>query len=459
MYFERFYDDGLAQASYLVGCQATGEAVVIDAARHTEVYHRAAKAQGLRIVAVTETHIHADYLSGTRQLAYETGAKMFLSGEGGPDWSYGFAGPADQIVRDGDVIPIGNLTLKVLHTPGHTPEHIAFLLTDHPASSQPIGAFTGDFLFVGDVGRPDLLERAAGFKDTMREGARRLFRSLQQFAQLPDHLQIWPAHGAGSACGKALGAIPSSVLGYEKISNWAFRHQEEASFVEAILEGQPEPPKYFAEMKRLNKIGPALLPLPEPVWGGPEQLRQAVQSQQVLADLRPPAAFAQGHLPGSLFLPLGKTLATWAGWLLSYQQPFSLILEGVDDAVVALRALRSIGLDQVTHLYLASMLEDSALPLRSSQRVEASQVDPERDAVIDVRGASEFAQGHLPQARQIHVGYLVDHLDEIPEAPLLHCKSGLRSLIAASVLERAGKSPRDVIGGYLALVQQPLTTR
>jgi hydroxyacylglutathione hydrolase len=259
MYLRRFYDEGLAHASYLVGCQASGEAIVIDPARDTAPYHEDARDQGLNITGVTETHIHADYLSGTRQLAQETGARMYLSGEGGEDWSYQFASPRDTIVRDGDLIEIGKLTLKVLHTPGHTPEHLSFLLTDHPASEQPIGIFTGDFVFVGDVGRPDLLEKAAGVAGTMEAGARRLFQSLKRISQLPDHLQIWPAHGAGSACGKGLGSVPSSVLGYEKMVNWAFRITDQEEFVREVLAGQPEAPKYFAEMKRANKVGPDTL--------------------------------------------------------------------------------------------------------------------------------------------------------------------------------------------------------
>jgi hydroxyacylglutathione hydrolase len=456
MYLERFYDEGLAHASYLVGCQATGEAIVIDASRHTEPYHRSAKAQGLTIVAATETHIHADYTSGTRQIAHEAGAVMYLSGEGGPDWSYAFARPRDVLVKDGDVIKIGNLSLKVLHTPGHTPEHIAFMLTDHPASDQPMGVFTGDFLFVGDVGRPDLLERAAGFKDTMRAGAQRLFQSLQSFSRLPDHLQIWPAHGAGSACGKALGAVPSSVLGFEKLSNWAFRIQDEAQFVEAILEGQPEPPKYFAQMKRINKEGPALLGSETVAFAGVEDLKTALEAGEVMVDLRGPEAFAQAHLKDSLFLPAGKALANWAGWVLSYQQPFSIIVAQESDLAPALRSLRSIGLDNIKAAYSSQTLRNSALPLQSSARVRADEVDFQNEIVIDVRSAAEFAEGHLPEARNIHVGYLLDRLDEIPPSPLLHCKSGMRSLIASSILARAGKSPRDVLGGYQAILSLSL---
>ncbi|MGI8842989.1 MAG: MBL fold metallo-hydrolase, partial [Gemmatimonadaceae bacterium] len=222
MLLKRFYDNKLAQASYLVGCQATGEALVVDANRDIGQYVNAADAEGLRITHVTETHIHADYVSGSRELAQRAGAQLFLSNEGGPDWKYAFASEsAATLLRDGSSFMVGNVKVDVMHTPGHTPEHISFMITDTPATSLPMGVFTGDFVFVGDVGRPDLLERAAGFEGAMVEGARTLFRSLQRFRELPDYLQLWPGHGAGSACGKSLGAVPSTTLGYEKVANWA----------------------------------------------------------------------------------------------------------------------------------------------------------------------------------------------------------------------------------------------
>nr|MCU0365231.1 MBL fold metallo-hydrolase [Ignavibacteriaceae bacterium] len=215
MFFERIYEKGLAQASYIVGCQATKEAIVIDPKRDIDTYLEIAERENLRITHIAETHIHADFLSGSLELAHETGAKIYLSNEGGSEWQYQF----DHVgLKDGDVIKIGNIKLGVIHTPGHTPEHISFILTDLPASREPSMIFTGDFVFVGDVGRPDLLEKAAGIEGTMITGARQMFHSLKKFKSLPDHLQVWPAHGAGSACGKALGAVPSSTVGYEKLS-------------------------------------------------------------------------------------------------------------------------------------------------------------------------------------------------------------------------------------------------
>src|SRR6185503_16160369 len=199
----RFYDHGLAQASYLLGCELSGQAVVVDPNRDVSEYLETAAALRVRIAHVTETHIHADFVSGSRELAERTGAKLYLSNEGGRDWSYGYAADAGAVLlRDGDRFEAGSIQVQALHTPGHTPEHLTFLVTDGAAATEPIAALTGDFIFVGDVGRPDLLERAAQVAGTMEQSARMLFRSLQRFKAQPDYLQLWPGHGAGSACGR-----------------------------------------------------------------------------------------------------------------------------------------------------------------------------------------------------------------------------------------------------------------
>jgi hydroxyacylglutathione hydrolase len=211
MILKRFYDEKLAQASYLLGCGATGEALVVDPNRDVQQYIDAAAAEDLRLTHVTETHIHADFVSGTNELAARTGARAYLSDEGGRDWSYAFAGAIDAVLlRDGHEFRVGNIRVRVMHTPGHTPEHLSFVVTDTAGADQPMGVFTGDFVFVGDVGRPDLLEKAAGVTGTMEAGARQLFDSIQRIRTLPDFVQLWPGHGAGSACGKSLGAVPST---------------------------------------------------------------------------------------------------------------------------------------------------------------------------------------------------------------------------------------------------------
>lgn len=452
MLIERFYDERLAQASYLVGCQARGEAIVIDPARDVRPYLEKAAAHGLTIVAVTETHIHADYLSGTRQLAEESGAIMLLSDEGPAGWKYAFARPQDRLLKHGDRIHIGNLILEVLHTPGHTPEHLSFLLTDTPASPEPVGLFSGDFLFVGDVGRPDLLERAAGYRDTMRAGAATLFRSLQQLKALPGHLQIWPAHGSGSACGKALGAVAQSVLAYERTSNWALKIESEDAFIEAILEGQPEPPRYFAQMKYLNKFGPPLLTSTHLPRLKASRLDDLLEQKQWVVDTRGEAAYALGHAPGSLFLPNGNAFVNWAGWILPYDQPIYLIS---DRPGYFLKALQSIGLDRVEGYFPP---EDVLTLAQPSQRLEATEYASADCALIDVRSQKEWEAGHMPGAEHRFLGNLLAELESLPAQPTFYCGSGLRSLIASSLAERAGKSPRDVRGGFAALqkVLQPV---
>ena len=298
MFFKHIYEPGLAHASYIVGCQKTGEALVIDPKRDIEDYIKIAEAEKLRITHIAETHIHADFLSGSQELAKVTGAKLYLSDEGGADWEYSFPHVG---LKDGDSFMVGNLKLEVMHSPGHTPEHISFILTDTPASPHPVMIFTGDFVFVGDVGRPDLLEKAAGIGGTSVVGARQMFHSLKKFKALPDHLQVWPAHGAGSACGKALGAVPSSTVGYEKLVNWALQIDDEEKFVEALLEGQPEPPKYFAMMKKLNKTTrPLLTSVPQPKKIHTSELIEAMENGIHVVDTRNKISFAGGHIPGSI---------------------------------------------------------------------------------------------------------------------------------------------------------------
>lgn len=213
MLFRSFFDEQLAHMSYLVGCQRTGEAIVIDPGRNVDQYIDTAKKEGMRIVAAAETHIHADFVSGAKELAKRCGAKLYLSDEGDENWKYQYLDEVHyELVREGSVFTVGNVEFKVLHTPGHTPEHVSFILTDRGGgATEPMGIFTGDFVFVGDVGRPDLLEKAAGMVGTTDIGARQMFQSLKKFKMLPDYLQVWPAHGAGSACGKALGAVPVST--------------------------------------------------------------------------------------------------------------------------------------------------------------------------------------------------------------------------------------------------------
>ena len=465
MILKRFYDPKLAQASYLIGCGKTGESIVIDPNRDTGQYTSMAKAEGVRVTHVTETHIHADFVSGSRELAARTGAQLFLSGEGGEDWQYGYAAEAKAtLLRSGSLITVGNIRIEVLHTPGHTPEHIIFVVTDTAAATAPIAIVTGDFVFVGDVGRPDLLEKAAKVKGTMDQAARTLFHSLQTFKSQPDYLQIWPGHGAGSACGKGLSAIPHSTVGYERMFNWAFAITDEEEFVRQVLAGQPDPPKYFAEMKRINRDGPPVLggfttpPLLEATRLGP-----LLAQGSVVIDTRPAAEYAAGHVPGTLNIPLNKSFNTWAGWLVPYDRDIYLIVndrENQDKVREAVKDLAMIGLDRVAgYLSLAAVQawaeRDGGLAaIRQVQVGELQDLMVDNKAtVIDVRARSEWEAGHLPGVRNIPLGHIAEHIDELPrDRPLvMHCQGGSRSAIAASLLRGKGfENVANMVGGFQA---------
>ena len=468
MIVRRFFEPLLAQTSYLIGCGAAGEAIVIDPNRDAGQYVDAAESHDLRITHVTETHIHADFLSGSRELAARTGAALCVSAEGGPDWTYDFAADA-RVLRDRDRITIGNVRLDVEHTPGHTPEHLTFLITDGAVANEPIAAATGDFVFVGDVGRPDLLEKAVHLVGTMEAGARTLYRSLHAFNRHEEWLQIWPGHGAGSSCGKGISAVPHSTLGYERRFNWAFKAASEADFVTRVLEGQPDPPTYFAAMKRMNKAGPRILGAwPTPPRHPDATLRPAIARGDLVIDMRPASEYAAGFVPGTLNLPLTSSFVTWAGWLVPYDRDFHVLLGQHADSRLPeiVRALSLIGLDRFAGWFAASALSSVASSLDVIPQVTANELAATRGdrtpVVVDVRHDGEWTAGHLPAAIHIPLGHLEARLDTLPrEYPLVtQCRSGGRSAIAASVLRRAGFTDvRNLVGGYEAWTAAGLPTR
>jgi len=445
MLLERFYNDLLAQASYLIGCQETKTAIVIDPNRDIDRYIGAAVHEKLTISYVTETHIHADFVSGARELARRTGAKLLLSGEGGPDWSYGFVQSDDaKLICDGDLVDVGHVRFGVRHTPGHTPEHVSFIVTDRATSERPIGMLTGDFVFVGDVGRPDLLERAANVRGTMDAMARQLFRSIRALNDLPDYLQIWPGHGAGSPCGKSLGAMPTTTLGYERIANWAFQIEDEEEFVRQVLADQPEPPKYFATMKTVNRDGPP--PAPE-ATELPEldllEFERSMRAGAAMVDVRSTADFAAGHIPGTINLPTGSSFATWAGSLLRYDQDIVLLADDAKRLAKARHGLALIGLHRVIATGGSWLREEWIItkgPLQKVKLLNAKDVEASDRRVIDVRGASEWNEGHIERAEHRFLGDLLTSIDDLPrDTPIaLHCQGGTRSAIAASLLQANG---------------------
>jgi hydroxyacylglutathione hydrolase len=432
MFFQRFYAESIAQASFLIGCNATGEAVVVDPNRDLEPYLETAKREGLRIVAVTETHIHADYVSGSRELAAITGARLYLSRGGGPDWQYAYGNePNVTLIGSGDEIVVGNVRLKTLPTPGHTPEHVSFLLTDGAASNQPMGVLTGDFIFAGDVGRPDLLEVAAGFKDTMREAAVTLFGSLTAFKSMPDWLTLWPGHGAGSACGKKLGGVPSSTLGYEKLVNQALRFEREDEFVDDIISGQPEPPKYFARMKRVNKEGP------EPTL---DRWRIAeVEPVGQLLDVRSVPEYLAGSLDGAISIPMAPSFSKWAGSLLALETPITIIARDSEQATQAAKTLYMIGIENVAGW--ARPQPHYKLPTIGAKVFGEG-------TLLDIRAGSEREEELIPGSIHIPLAYLADVSALPPGRIYVHCASGARSLVGASFLRSQGIDAVAVIASF-----------
>lgn len=467
MFLRQIPDHALAQYAYLIGCQRTGEAVIVDPERDVDRYLKLAAENGFRLTAVAETHIHADYLSGARELVERHGAIAYLSAEGGSDWQFEWAkgNPNARFLHDGDVFKVGNIELKAILSAGHTPEHISYLVTDiGGGATEPIALLSGDFIFVGDVGRPDLLESAAGQAGVMEPSARQLYASLRATATLPDHIQILPAHGAGSACGKALGAVPVSVMGYERRFNGALREAlagEEDAFVKDILSGQPEPPLYFARMKRDNKIGPALLPdgaLPKPRRLDADDFTALVkQGKHALLDLRSDrAAFMDRHVTGSLFAPLaGGKLPLVAGSYLDEIASIVLLVNNADDVEETVRQLIRIGLDKVEAwlpvreaLALDEIMAQQE-SITTARLAEALAANPGA-AVLDVRGAGEFAAGHVKGAVNIAYTRLAARISEVPNgSPLyIHCGSGLRAAFATSFLAGEGHEVVYVNGSF-----------
>jgi len=447
MFFRQYYLACLSHASYLIGDTNTGRAVVVDPQRDISQYLEDAKENGLTIERVIETHFHADFLSGHLELQKATGAVI----------SYGTVGAERAefpvtAMKDGERLSLGEVTLEVMNTPGHTPESISTIVYDK--NDVTYGVLTGDTLFIGDVGRPDLL---SAFGRTQDEMARSLYSSLRErLLDLPDTVQVWPGHGAGSACGKALGAVPTSTVGYEKRFNWGVAETDAQRFVATILEGQPEPPRYFAEMKRMNREGPRILHgfiHPERVAAA-RIAERAAQGAQVV-DLRPAATFAAGHLPRTLSIPLNKSFATWAGWLLAYGQDIHLVAESAAQVDTAVRELAMIGLDQVASYTSADALgalATATVPQTTAEELVHTLL-PAGVTLIDVRGRAEWEAGHIPGARHVHVGALTASLRDIPSegTVVLQCQGGARSAIAAALLQAHGRdNVVNLQGGYAA---------
>jgi hydroxyacylglutathione hydrolase len=454
--FERFEDKGLAQYSYAVGCSSTGQIAIVDPRRDLDAYLEYAVAHHARITQVLETHIHADFASGARALAAQTGATLHLSAyDRGELYEVSFP---HEPVRDGDRLVLGRVRLEAVHTPGHTPEHLSFLVYDTARSGTvPEILLTGDFLFVGSLGRPDLIG-----EDVKRTLAGRQHDSVQKLCGLPDGLEIHPGHGAGSMCGAGLGGRPMSTLGFERIANpYLDPTLTRDAFIARLLGHVPPFPPYYRRMKTLNAAGADAYERGRAARAiAAAEFEALVNAGHVVVDLRDPVAFSDGHIPGSFGIGEGTNLSTWASWVVPYDTPILFVTDHQDHLEASACALARVGLDDIRgHLdggieaWRRKGLPISRLARRTPKELVGDLSAASSPRIIDVRSDDEWAAGHVCGATHVMGGYVHDRAEALgAEGPLaLICGTGYRSTVAASVLERAGvTSVINVIGGMQA---------
>ena len=452
MFFKQFYLGCLAQASYMIG--SDGEAAVVDPRRDVDEYLQEAAAAGLKIRYVVETHLHADFVSGHRELAERTGAVVVFGEKAGAQVPY-------RAVKDGDEVRVGSVVLRFLETPGHTPESVSVLVIDTDASPDPVMVLTGDTLFIGDVGRPDL---ASGADATPAQMAGLLYDSLHgKLLELRDEVQVYPAHGAGSLCGKNISKETSSTIGEQRRHNYALQPMPKDRFVRMMTADLPEVPRYFAMDVAINRAGAApLAEHPLPAALAPEAVRKlAAEGAQVL-DVRASADFGAGHVPGSTNVGLGGQFASWSGTLLDAARP--IVLVAGDEARVreAVMRLARVGLEDVAG-YLEGGLEawrGAGLPVAEVPQIPVAELKRRLEGgallqVVDVRRPGEYADGHVPGAASRPLDRLEQDVRGLdPSRPTaVICAGGYRSSAATSLLERHGfRDLSNVIGGTSAWV-------
>ena len=455
MKFIQYYLDCLSQASYLIGDDRTGRAVVVDPRRDVSQYLADAAEAGLSIELIIETHFHADFLSGHLELAAATGATIAYSSVATTEFE-------SRKLDHGERIELGDVVLEIRHTPGHTPESISIVVWDNPANVEPHAVLTGDTLFIGDVGRPDLLS-AVGF--TQEELAADLYDSLHnQLLTLPDSTRVYPGHGAGSACGKNLSSETSSTIGEQRASNYALLAPDEAAFIELVTEGQQPAPGYFAYDAMLNRQNHPLLDESAPppmldVTAFDDAAFDNAVGDALVVDCRPPDEFARGHLVGSINVGLNGRFAEFAGSVIPVDSDLVLVVNAGDE-VEARNRLARIGFDRVVGVInnLTSLPADQTdriqIPLRlTPTQLAEMEATPDEVQLVDVRNAGELEHGVIPDAITIPLVQLRNRLNELdPSIPtVVYCAGGYRSSVGASVLRHAGfLLVSDIIGGYQA---------
>jgi hydroxyacylglutathione hydrolase len=430
MYLQQFFVKGLGHASYLLGDAAAGVAAVVDPRRDVAVYLDTAAAEGFRITDVLETHMHNDYVSGAEELRRRTGATVRVSADAG------LTRPHEPL-RDGDEVRVGSLRLRAVATPGHTPDHLSFLVADLSRTDEDWILLSGGALLVGTAARPDLL----GGAEEARRAASVLFDTLRdRIAPLPDWIELYPTHGAGSLCGSGIGGKRWSTVGFERRHNPALNQPDAGAFARFILADQPSVPAYWRHMRPTNQAGAAPLDaLYEPRAMTADEVAHAMGHGATLIDTRDPDRFAEGHVPGALSIGLGDTFGTWAGSMVPIDREVVLLTERPDDLEPALAQLRRAGFDRVVG-YLHGGFDAWSGESETLQRIDPDEVARDGRTVLDVRELSEWRDGHVPDAVHIPGAQLPSRLEEVPSGPLVVvCGGGYRSAIAASLLLREGR--------------------
>jgi glyoxylase-like metal-dependent hydrolase (beta-lactamase superfamily II) len=444
---EQFFLGCLAHASYLVASE--GVAAVIDPQRDVDIYIEAAREKNLRIEHIIETHLHADFVSGHHELAERTGARIYL----GEDAHATFPHTA---IKDGDTLQLGNARFNFLHTPGHTIEGVCAVLTDLASPAAPRAVFTGDTLFVGDVGRPDL-----SADHTPQQLAALLYQSLhEKLLKLPDDTEIFPAHGAGSLCGRQMGSERSSTIGKQRRTNYALLARTQDEFIHLLTDSLPPRPEYFGRDVELNRTGASSInQLPPPVpLRAPDVLRLQSEGAVVL-DTRPAMEFAVAHVPGSVHIALSGQYASWAARILGLDRRIILVGEDADQLRESQLRLARVGIEHVDAYldggitgWIQSGYELDYIPQVSVQELaELQEKEKDHLAILDVREPGEVETGAFENSIRIPLGQLADRTNELDPTKLIvvHCKGGYRSSIATSILRRAGiQEIADLTGGF-----------
>ena len=444
MLIQQFFVNGLSHISYLIGGSET--CAIVDPRRDVQIYLDTAKAMGLKITHILETHLHADFISGHVDLAEKTGAKIYAPKAGKCQFEH-------IALSEGDSFKIGDMELKAFETPGHTPEHIVYVGADHSRGEDPATLFSGDTLFVGDVGRPDL------FPGIAKELASKLYDSLQKLALLPDFCEVYPAHGAGSLCGRAMSAKRTSTIGYEKKYNYAFQTKDRSKFIQLLTTEMPEAPDHFSRCSDVNRKGPALVrnlpalvPL-DPVWLSKKSREQNI----VILDIRSYEAFGGQHIAGSYHIDFGGNFATFAGWILPPDVDILIVSESPEQAGDAVVWLRRVGLDRVIG-YLDGGMYDWAktglptehVPQFSAEDLKNRITSGPAITLVDVRAKREYSSGHIEGSINIPAPDLRKRYKELdPKVPTVAiCNTGHRSSLGASILKQHGfKDVMNLAGG------------